>query len=207
MPGLNYSRPAFVSRIEAASQAGLLTEDRNVRPSLLACCMAVFLLAGCHGKRSPAVGSGPAFDPIAFFSGHTHSWGVIEHRSGAPSEWVVTDSHGQKQGTDRLLMVQHLTFQDGTTQQRDWTLWRSGPNHFDATANDMVGTAKGNADGNIFHWQWVLARHPGNALANVTMNQWMYRLDDGTVMIRTTVSKFGFIVAEVTEHFRHPENG
>ena len=104
-------------------------------------------------------------------------------------------------------MVQHLSFQDGTTQQRDWTLWRSGPAQFEATANDMVGTAKGEAEGNVFHWQWVLARSPGNSLMDVTMNQWMYQLQDGTVMIRSTVSKFGLIVAEVTEQFTHPEKG
>ena len=176
-----------------------------MRLSLLISCVAACLLTGCDNKPSPPVGMGPAFDPTSFFAGHTHSWGVIETRSGAPSEWVVTDSHGEQQGTGRLHMVQHLTFQDGTTQQRNWTLWRSGPGRFDATANDMVGTAKGDADGNTFHWQWVLARDPGNALMNVTMNQWMYRLGDGTVMIRTTVSKLGIIVAEVTEQFTHPD--
>jgi hypothetical protein len=169
--------------------------------------VAASLVAGCDRTAHPPIGSGPAFDPIAFFDGHTHSWGVIESRSGSPTERIVTDSHGEKDGTERLRMVQHLSFQDGTTQQRDWTLWRSGPDRFDATANDMVGSAKGEADGNVFHWQWVLARSPGNALMNVTMNQWMYRLEDGSVMIRTTVSKLGIIVAEITEQFTHPLNG
>jgi hypothetical protein len=35
----------------------------------------------------------------------------------------------------------------------------------------------------------------------MTMDQWMYRLDDGSVMIRTAISKFGFILAEVSEQF------
>jgi hypothetical protein len=52
----------------------------------------------------------------------------------------------------------------------------------------------------------VLARSPGNSLMDVTMSQWMYRLPDGSIMIRTTISKFGFIVAEVTEQFTHPDN-
>jgi len=176
-----------------------------VRLSLLAVCVATTLVASCDRTAKPSAGIGAAFDPIAFFEGHTHSWGVIESRSGAPTEHVVTDSHGERDGTDRLRMVQHLSFQDGTTQDRNWTLWRSGPDQFDATANDMVGTAKGTADGNIFHWTWVLARSPGNALMNVTMSQWMYRLADGSVMIRTTVSKLGIIVAEVSEQFTHPD--
>ena len=58
---------------------------------------------------------GPVFDPVAFFDGHTKSWGVIESRSGVPTEPIVTDSHGQSDGTDRLRIVQHLSFQDGTS--------------------------------------------------------------------------------------------
>jgi len=179
-----------------------------VRPALTALLLAaglvtVGLVTAYHRTPEPAasIGTGPAFDPVAFFSGHTHSTGVIESRSGTPTERIATDSHGNTDGADRLSMVQTLSFQDGRTQQRDWTLWRSGQNQFDATANDMVGMAKGEAQGGLFHWQWVWARSPGNRLMNVTMNQWMYRMDDGSVTIRTTVSKFGFIVAEVTEQF------
>ena len=150
---------------------------------------------------------GPVFDLVAFFDGHTKSWGVIESRSGVPTEPIVTDSHGQSDGTDRLRIVQHLSFQDGTTQERDWILWRSGHDQLKATANDMVGTAEGEANGRMFHWQWVLARSPGNPLMNVTMQQWMYRMEDGSVTIRTTVSKLGFIVAEITEQFTHLEKG
>jgi hypothetical protein len=138
---------------------------------------------------------------MAFFDGYTHSWGVIESRSGAPVQQIVTEGQGAISGVNRLRMKQRLTFQDGTTQEREWALWRSGPNRFDATANDMIGTARGEANGRIFHWEWVLARSPGNRLMNVTMNQWMYGLDDGSVMVRTTVSKLGVILAEVTEQF------
>jgi hypothetical protein len=183
------------------------TEDTIVRLSLLGLSLAAMLTAGC--TRDPdmpvSTGSSPAFDPVTFFDGHTRSWGVIESRFGVPTARIVTDGHGQREGTERLRMVQHLSFQDGTTQERDWTLWRSGPDQFKATANDMVGTAEGEANGQVFHWQWVLARSPGNPLMNVTMQQWMYRMEDGSVTVRTTVTKFGFIVAEVTEQFTHLE--
>lgn len=176
-----------------------------MRPSLLAFILAAAFVGACTAEPAPAPPErGAAFDPIAFFDGHTHSWGVIESRSGAPTESIVTDSRAERDATGRLRMVQILTFQDGMTQRRDWVLWRSGPDRFDATANDMEGTAKGEATGRMFHWTWVWARSPGNPLMNVTMNQWMYRMDDGSVTIRTTVTKFGFIVAEVTEQFTRP---
>jgi hypothetical protein len=185
------------------------TEDTSVRFSLLALALAVTVTAGCaRESRIPVSTDGsPAFDPVAFFDGQTRSWGVIESRFGVSTERIMTDGHGQRDGTERLRMVQHLSFQDGTTQERDWILWRSGPDHFKATANDMVGTAEGEANGRVFHLQWVLARSPGNPLMNVTMQQWMYRMDDGSVTVRTTVTKLGFIVAEVTEQFTHLEKG
>jgi hypothetical protein len=180
-------------------------EDLRVRLSMFAVALFAVLVAGCSEKRGPAVAAAgePVFDPMAFFDGDTQSWGVIESRSGAPTEQVVTNSVGKRDGANRLRMVQQLSFQDGSSQQREWILWRSGPGHFEATANDMIGTANGEVNGRIFHWQWVLARSPGNPLMNVTMQQWMYCMEDGSATIRTTVSKFGFIVAEVTEHFTH----
>ena len=178
-----------------------------MRPTIRTVMLAALLLNGCGRTPTPPVGTGPAFDPVSFFEGHTHSWGVIENRSGSPTEWVRTDSHGEAQTTDHLTMQQHLTFQDGTSQDRDWTLWRTGPAQFDATANDMVGTATGQAEGNAFHWQWTLARSPGNALMNVTMNQWMYRMPDGSVMIRSTISKLDIILAEVSEQFSQVRPG
>jgi hypothetical protein len=180
-----------------------------MRISFIALCVTVALTAACDNRpaESATAESSPVFDPVAFFNGHTRSWGVIESRSGAPTQHIVTDGHGWIDNTNRLSMVQHLSFQDGQTQERRWTLWRIGPNRFEATASDMVGSAAGRADGRIFHWQWVLARSPGNVLMNVTMNQWMYAFEDGSAIIRTTVSKFGVIVAEVTERFTHTEPG
>ena len=173
-----------------------------MRPTALILCITASLTA-CEDRPSPSptAGAGPPFDPITFFEGHTQSRGVIETRSGAPTEQVTTDSLAHVDASVQLHMVQHLTFQDGQTRERTWTVWRTGPHQFDATANDMIGTAKGQSDRRTFHWQWVWARSPGNPLMNVTMEQWMYGLRDGSALIRTTVSKLGFIVAEVTEQF------
>ena len=171
----------------------------------LIACAALGFLAGCDRQPQQIGGTGPAFDPITFFTGHTHSWGVIEDRSGAPTEAIETDSQARVDATGHLRMTQHLIYQDGKTQERTWTMWRAAPDQFQATANDMLGTADGRSDGRVFHWQWVLARSPGNPLMNVTMEQWMYCLPDSTVLIRTTVSKLNVILVEVTEHFAHAD--
>ena len=165
-------------------------------------------LTVCGAILSPSAADEPVapFDPMVFFDGHTLSRGVVEDRSGAPTEEITTESHASIDAANRLHMEQHLIFRDGKAQNRTWTVWRTGPHRFAANASDMVGTATGETHGRMFHWQWVLARSPGNPLMNVTMEQWMYGLDDGSAMIRTTIGKFGIILAEVTEHFSHPQS-
>ena len=161
-------------------------------------------LAGC----APALPLGrfaetaPAFDPIVFFTGHTASWGVIENRAGDPSNIVTTDCVGQADGPDGLHMSQHVTTASGTTL-RDWHMRRTGPDSFQATASDMVGTAKGERSGRVFHWHWTLATRPGQSWRDVDFEQWMYLMDGGTMVNRTAVRKAGILLAQVTEQFRH----
>ena len=163
----------------------------------------VFALAGCAAPNvQQFAGTAPAFDPLVFFTGHVRSWGVLEDRYGYPTETITTDCQGTLEGPDRLHMVQHLV-EGGMQQTRDWHMRRMSPTHFEATANDVVGTASGDAAGRAFHWTFTLALKPGNALENVTMDQWMYLQDDGSMINRDTIRKFGVIVAEVTEHFQH----
>ena len=171
----------------------------NGRFGLLAALLA---LAGCATPEiSQFAGTAPAFDPVQFFTGHVASWGVLEDRSGYPTEMITTDCVGTMEGPGDLHMVQHLT--EGTKQQvRDWHMRRVTPTHFEATANDVVGVASGDVAGRAFHWTFTLALEPGNALKNVTMDQWMYLQDDGSMINRDTIRKLGVIVAEVTEHFR-----
>jgi hypothetical protein len=160
-------------------------------------------LAGCTRPMPLAAfrDTAPAFDPLVFWTGHTHSWGVVETPGGAPQEIVQTDCLGTLEGPDTLHMQQTLTESDGTVSHRDWHLRRVSPGHFEATANDMNGTAHGEAAGRVFHWDWVWAIRPGSSWKTVTMHQWMYLMPDGTMMNRTIITKLGFTVAEVSEQF------
>ncbi len=170
---------------------------------LAACAAAGLTLAGCGKAMTPAdfAGTQPDFDPVAFWTGHTRSWGVVENRGGAPTGPVMTDCVGVPEGADGLHMRQTLTQGDGTVTRRDWHLRRVAPGRYSATANDMVGTADGEAAGRVFHWRWVWAARPGNPLLNVTMSQWMYLMPDGTMMNRTVISKLGVTAAQVSEQF------
>lgn len=164
---------------------------------------SLLLLASCGTPPPTAqfIKGGPVLDPVTFFTGRVRSWGVMENRSGQPTTVVQTDCDGTADGSDALRMTQRLTLGDDAPVTREWRMRRLAPGRFEATANDMVGTAVGEATGRAFHWQWTLALSPGNPLKNVTMDQWWYLQADGSLLNRTTVRKLGFIAAEVTEHF------
>lgn len=143
----------------------------------------------------------PELDPVRFFTGHVRSWGVLEDRTGQPTAIVTTECDGTADGPDAIRMTQRLVIGDDPPVTRTWHMRHLAPGQYEATANDMVGTATGAASGRAFHWQWTLALAPGNPLKDVTMDQWWYLQPDGSLLNRTTIRKLGVIAAEVTEHF------
>lgn len=153
-------------------------------------------------KPSDFAASGPVFDPAKFFTGQTRSTGVIENRAGSPTERVATKTRGVWEG-DTLRLEQQLMFGDGRLQHRSWRIRKLDAHRFVATANDVVGTIRGEAYGNVFHWSFTLALSPGNPLGNVRMSQWMYLQPDGRTMFnRSTIRKAGIVIAQVSEQFR-----
>ncbi|MEP6810600.1 MAG: DUF3833 family protein [Chthoniobacterales bacterium] len=173
---------------------------RSLRPLVL---LPILLLSSCASLRVADFENGrPQLDPTKFFTGQTRSTGVMENRGGAPSRSVTTQTRGTWEG-ETLRLEQELEIGDGKTQHRSWRIRKLDAHHFEATANDMVGTARGEAFGNVFHWSFTLALSPGNPLGNIGMSQWMYLQPDGrTLLNHSTIRKFGIVVAQVTEEFR-----
>ena len=171
--------------------------------SLQILALASLSLAACSTMKPAEFAlNRPVFEPDKFFSGCTESVGVMENRSGMPIREVRTQTTGTWNG-GVLRIEQDLTMSGKPPTHRSWRLRRIDDHHFEATANDIVGTARGEAQGNVFHWSFTLAASPGNPLANVTMSQWMYLQPDGKTMVNhTTFRKAGIVLAQVTEQFR-----
>lgn len=152
-------------------------------------------------KPSDFAAGRPLFDPVAFFTGETTSSGVLETRGGNPQQRVTTATSGRVvDGV--LLLEQELRFSGRPPQHRSWRIRKLDAHRYEATANDMIGVARGEAHGNAFHWSFTLALSPGNPLANVRMSQWMYLQPDGRTLINhSTIRKAGIVLAHVTEQF------
>lgn len=170
---------------------------------LLCLGAAAFVFISCASMKVSEFQSGrPVLDPTEFFTAHTRSSGVMENRGGAPVKRVATTTAGHWEGAT-LHLEQDLVLGDAESQHRSWRIRKLDAHHYEATANDMVGMASGEAYGNVFHWSFTLALSPGNPLANVQMSQWMYLQPDGRTLVNhSTIRKFGIVVAQVTEQFR-----
>ncbi|MEJ7746777.1 MAG: DUF3833 family protein [Luteimonas sp.] len=147
-------------------------------------------------------GASPAFDPIAYFEGPTHAWGVLESRDGTPKSRFRADLVGRRDA-GALVLTQDFTFEDGRRQQRIWRFHRVDAHRYDATADGVIGVATGHVHGNAFRWEYTLQLTPGNPLTRVRMHHWMYLAGDGATLInRVTIRKFGLQVGGTTEYFQ-----
>ena len=175
----------------------------NLSPRLFVTAAIAIAMAGCGSEPIDAFKNGrPLFEPGKYFAGQTHSWGIIETPSGKPKEVLHTRTAGRWDGRS-LLFEQDIVFQGGNTEHRSWLVRRLDEHHYSATGTGIIGTARGEAWGNVFHLDFTLDALPGNPLGRVHMSQWMYLQEDGeTVVNRDTLTKAGLIVAEITEQFQ-----
>lgn len=175
-----------------------------MKTSLLLVLFGGVLLSGCTAlKPRDFAGSTMIFEPDKYFTGRTHSWGVTENREGEPKSRFTTESFGTRDSAGDVTINQTFYYERRRTQQRTWHVHRIDAHHYEATANDVVGKARGEAQGNAFRWEYTLALRPGNPFSHVRLTQWMY-LPEGaeTMFTRVIVKKFGIRVAQVSESFQ-----
>lgn len=158
-------------------------------------------LAGCAATNVDTYrAEKPVLDIQKYLNGTLDAWGIFQGRSGEVKKrfHVVIDA---KWNGDIGTLDEHFSWSDGTTSRRVWTLTKQTNGTFIGTADDVIGAAKGEAPGNALHWRYVLALPVNDKVYNVTMDDWMFLLDDKVMMNRTTMSKFGFRVGELSITF------
>jgi hypothetical protein len=142
----------------------------------------------------------PALDLAQYFNGTIDGWGMFQDRSGKVVKRFRVRIDATWSGNTGTL-DEHFEYSDGERQRRVWTLVKDG-DRYRGTAADVVGTAEGAVSGNALHWKYVLALPVDGRVWNMDMDDWMYLIDETTMLNRTTMSKFGFRVGEVTLSFR-----
>ena len=191
-------------------RVALLARDRSStsRHRLLfvgvrtAFAMAALLATGGCIATLPAerfAAEEPQMRPEVFFAGATHSFGVLETRSGAPAKIFHVDGHGAAQADGTFRLDQTVTFDGQPPQRRTWLMRPTGPHAYRARLTDASGEVIGEAYGALFH-----LHYPYRSLAR--MEQWLYLQPDGrTVLNEATMTVAGVVVARLSERISRDE--
>lgn len=146
----------------------------------------------------------PRLDLREYFAGRVDAWGMFQKRSGEVVKRFHVRIDGSLEG-DRLILDEHFSYSDGTTQRRVWTLRPEGPNRWRGTAGDVVGEAVGEVAGNALRWRYVLELPVDGSVYRVNFDDWMYLIDAKTMANRSFMTKFGVELGQVTLFFRKAE--
>lgn len=158
-------------------------------------------LSGCAGPQiAQYTGEKPVLDLRTYFNGTLDAYGVFTDRSGKVVKRFVVVMRCQWNG-DEGVLDEAFTYSDGTTQKRVWRMKHLGNGRFSGTADDVVGTAIGEQQGNAFRWGYTLLQPVDGKTYEVQFDDWMYLMDERVMLNKATMSKFGIRLGEVTLSF------
>jgi len=142
----------------------------------------------------------PVLDLQQYFNGVLDAYGVFTDRSGAVVKRFTVVMRCSWQG-DEGVLDEDFSYSDGTTQKRIWRLKKLADGRYTGTADDVVGTAQGQARGNAFYWAYTLSLPVDGSVYDVKFDDWMYLMTDSVMLNKATMSKFGVRLGEVTLSF------
>lgn len=116
--------------------------------------LMVFTLLGLSGcaSQSPSdfQGTTPVFNLEDYFEGKTRATGIFEDRFGQLRREFIVDIEGSIEG-DELILDEHFNYKDGEKDRRIWRIKRIDEHVYEGRADDVIGTARGEAFGNALN--------------------------------------------------------
>ncbi len=172
-----------------------------------AALLALPLLAACTGT--------PSFDDASlsereleleqFFDGNLVAYGQFQDIFGTVRRQFRVTIKGDWDG-NRLRLVEDFVYEDGSTEQRVWTLVKTGEETWRGTAPGVIGAAVGEERGDRFNWRYTIdlpvpsADGPA-ATTRVTFNDWIWLQDDRRAFNRAYMYKAGIAIGDVSISF------
>ena len=152
----------------------------------------------------------PSFELQGFFNGRIEGCGMIQDRFGrVTARFLATmECHWDSDFGQFNEVFTYLG--DGAEQRRTWKVQKIGPAYFEAEANDILGLAQGHCFGNALQWRYRMdvplglpqessageAKKPRSI--RLSFDDWMWALSKDQAFNRSTMTKFGIKVAELS---------
>ncbi|MEQ6249829.1 DUF3833 family protein [Sulfitobacter sp. HNIBRBA3233] len=149
-------------------------------------------------------GEYPLFKIKEHLNGKMTCDGVIFGPLGRVTSTFTADfdvSWDDNKGTIR----ERFTYQDSSTQEREWTLDVRADGTFDALADDVPGVGRGEISGPAVLFRYPITLPENSGGHTLRAFDCMYLTPTGTIVNRSQFRKFGFKVAELVATIRKKE--
>lgn len=193
-----------LSELEAPVHLNRLTNGLRLATAL---SLGVAALASCSGHPSfkDASLSKRQFELEKFFDGKFVAHGQFQDRFGAVRRQFEVKIDGKWDGSN-LKLVENFVYEDGSTEQRVWTLHKTGAKTWEGTAPGVIGVATGEVQGDRFNWKYTIDLPVPSAggkttTTRVSFDDWIWLLSDTRAFNRAYMMKYGITLGDVSISF------
>ena len=136
-----------------------------------------------------------------YFLGRTRAQGLVEGRFGNVRRKfsVVIDGHAED---DIFVLDEKFQFDDGERTTRIWRVKTSAEGRYEGRADDVVGVARGRAEGMQLSWAYSLRLPIGKRTWIIDFDDRMFLRDDGVLLNIAEMRKWGLAIGRLTIAFR-----
>lgn len=163
---------------------------------------AVLFLAACTGK--PSLNDAPLSDRQLnleeFFEGDLIAYGQFQDVFGTVRRRFEVQIDGTWDG-ETLTLIEDFIYEDASTEQRVWTLTKTGDQTWQGTAPGVIGIATGIEQGDTFNWGYTIDLPVPDGTMNVTFDDWMWLLSDDRLLNIAYMKRFGIDIGQVVITF------
>ncbi len=159
--------------------------------------LALSTLVACSGTPNleDETLSDRQFNLEEFFDGKTIAHGQFQDVFGNIQRRFDVQITGTWDGR-YLKLVEDFTYDDGETEQRIWTLEKTGEDTWKGTAPGVLEAATGRENGDTFNWTYRIDLPVRKGTMRVKFDDWMWLLTNDRVLNRAYVSRFGVRLGE-----------
>ena len=164
--------------------------------------LAILLLTGCMGQPSldDEKLSDLDLNLEEFFEGKTVAYGHFQDIFGTVRRLFKVEIEGEWDGKT-LTMIEDFVYEDKSTEQRLWTLEKTGDQTWVGRADGVYGQASGEERGNAFNWNYQFDLPTESGSMKVKFNDWMWQLTEDRLLNKAYISRFGLRIGEVVIMF------
>ena len=133
------------------------------------------------------------------------AYGQFQDVFGTVRRSFVVTIQGDWDG-ERLRLQEDFVYEDGATEQRIWTLTKTGDDTWTGTAPGVIGVPRGVEQDNRFNWKYEIdlpipSADGTSETMRVTFDDWMWLLTDDRLFNRAYVKRYGFDIGDVSISF------